>query len=374
LRDAEAALAAVWFRGCQHEAESFDPLTGEVYKDGSKPGLSSRLENGMEVICAGRLTVYPPRGTYQLVVELMQDAGMGKLQLEFELLKVELARKGYFDPSRKRALPANPKRVGVVTSPRGAAIYDFLHIAKLRGIPAEIRIYPALVQGDEAGAQISARLEQINLEGWAEVIVLIRGGGALEDLWAFNTRLVADAVFNSRIPVLAGIGHEVDVSLADMTADFRAATPTHAAQLLWKERREFWQRVDELELSCKRLLEQKMFYAGRLLESMEKNLRLLSPAGMLERSTLRLAEHVRRLHEGIRRKLADCVNLLERRELALTGLNPELPLERGYALIRREDGSFLRSRFEAIPGERLEIRLVDGGLPVVVDKPDCKIL
>ena len=239
LRDASASLAAVWFRGKHAPGDTFDPMTGEVYADGPRPSLAQTLKDGQEVVCAGRLSVYAPRGVYQLMVELGQDVGQGRLQADFERLKIQLAGMGYFAPERKRPLPAIPRRVAVITAPGGAAIYDFLRVAALRGTGSTIRLYPTLVQGEMAASQIVARLERVYEEGWADVVVLIRGGGSLEDLWAFNNENLATAIKNSPLPVLAGIGHEVDVTLADMTADVRAATPSHAAQLLWREREEY---------------------------------------------------------------------------------------------------------------------------------------
>lgn len=292
LKDEDASLAAVWFRGSQKTSETFDPLTGEVYEDGPRPGLAGRLENGQEIVCAGRLSVYGPRGVYQLVVELAQEAGQGRLQAEFERLKLRLAEKGYFAQERKRVLPRHPGRVAVITAVTGAAVRDFLRMAHERGWGGEIRVYPVPVQGEEAPAAIARALGRVNGEGWAEVAVLIRGGGSLEDLWAFNTEVVATAVFMSGVPVLAGIGHEVDVSIADLVADVRAATPTHAAQLLWVERRELAQRLDEAEMALSRVW-------GRYLERREARLaRLAGALGWL--SPLRSLDRLEERRAGLR--------------------------------------------------------------------------
>lgn len=368
LRDDDASIACVWFKRSQHEEESFDPLTGEVFADGPKPGLAAGLENGQEVICAGRLSVYPPRGNYQVIVEFMQEAGKGRLQLEFELLKAELAALGYFDPDRKMKVPPRPRRVALVTSPRGAAVYDFLRIAAGRGLPAEIRIHPSLVQGDEAPASIAKAIEEANDESWAEVIVLIRGGGSLEDLWAFNSREVARAIFNSTVPVLSGVGHEVDVTLADLTADLRAATPSHAAQLLWKERRELAQELDEIELGISSAMREALRQREQLLLGFERTLRLASPVGIMERSALALESAARRLYSAMQRKMDAVENEFARLELRLSALDPKLPLARGYALVERMDGSFVLSEKDVRPGEALNLHLVDGTVPVVVDE------
>ena len=230
LKDQDAQLQCVWFRGQQRQAEqgqAFDPLTGEVF-DTPRPSPLELLRNGLDLLCAGRISVYAPRGQYQLLVELVQPTGQGLLAQAFEERKRKLAEAGYFAQERKRPLPWNPQRVALITSPSGAAIHDFLELAQNRGCGAEIRLFPASVQGEEAAPEIIRALDEINAQGWAQVIVLIRGGGSLEDLWAFNEEAVAEAVFCSRLPVLAGIGHEVDVTLADLTAGLCARNSGNA--------------------------------------------------------------------------------------------------------------------------------------------------
>ncbi|MDR2891836.1 MAG: exodeoxyribonuclease VII large subunit [Deltaproteobacteria bacterium] len=402
LKDEDSSLAAVWFKGNQQDGESFDPLTGEVFEDGPRPSLAQRLREegagsagGLEVVCAGRLGVYPPRGSYQLVVEIMQEAGKGRLQIEFEKLKAELAAKGYFDPQRKRPLPGGrggPSRVAVITSPSGAAIHDFLRIAGSRGLSAQIRIYPTLVQGEGAPAMIATALEQASTDGWAEVIVLIRGGGSLEDLWAFNSREVSQAVFASRVPVLSGVGHEVDVTLTDMVADVRAATPSHAAQLLWPERRELAQRLDELELALSGAWRRQLLRCESLLTGQEKILRLLAPSARLERHAYELQTAEERLSRAIRarqeallrgldlaaaafaplgeRLIRSRMDVVDKLDLRLAGLDPHLPLRRGYAFVKKADGGILRGSGGLVPGERLDLCLVDGQVPVVVIERD----
>jgi exodeoxyribonuclease VII large subunit len=389
LKDDDAVLNAVWFKGSQKTAETFDPLTGEVFEDGPRPGLASGLENGREVICAGKLTVYPPRGVYQLVVEIAQGAGIGRLQLEFERIKAALSRKGYFDPARKRPLPSNPGRAAVVTAVSGAAIRDFLRVGAERGFGGEIRVYPALVQGNEAPARIAAAVNRAAEDAWAEVIVLIRGGCSLEDLWAFNTEAVADAVFSSPVPVLTGIGHEVDLSIADMVADARAATPTHAAQLLWTERRELAQRIDEAELHLERAWQNGLAWREGTLTALTKALAWLSPAKTLTRLDERLENLAARLaraaasrHEraaygllALERRLPQAFTAafaareraVERLCLRLEGFDPMRPLERGYALARTAKGAFARSVNEVMPGDGLELILRDGSVPVRVE-------
>lgn len=407
LKDQDACLNVVWFKGKQRRANGVDPLTGEVYEeDGALEASADRLSNGQEVLCGGRLTVYPPRGAYQLVAEMVQDAGLGRLHLEFEALKRKFAGLGYFDAQRKRPLPRQPRRVAVITAPGSAAMRDFARIASDRGLPAQIRVFPTLVQGDEAPAQIAAALDEVNAQNWAQLAVLIRGGGSLEDLWAYNTELVVEAIARSAVPVLTGVGHEVDTSLADLVADLRAATPSHAAQLLWSERRELVQAVDACELELYKWRERYFNVLEQRVRGVEKALAWLAPSQRVER----LLERVNSASQGLERGLdrvfrgkeeglaraldrltraygpreieaasAGAEALLERLQqamrnyfvtreqgleraaLALDALNPEAPLRRGYSLVRaRASGKLLRSAREVAEGEVLDILVQDG--------------
>ncbi|MBG0777180.1 MAG: exodeoxyribonuclease VII large subunit [Desulfovibrionaceae bacterium] len=429
LKDEEAALNVVWFRGSQRAAPNLpDPLTGEVADPDEGPdagggfgavrvaSLAAALRDGQEVLCAGRINVYPPRGQYQLVAEVVQDVGVGRLYAEFERLKRELAARGFFAAERKRPLPYHPARVAVVTAPTGAAVRDFVRIASERGWGASLRIYPALVQGDAAPAQIARALARAGADGWAQCVALIRGGGSLEDLWAFNTLEVAEAVHGSVLPVIAGVGHEVDHTIADMVADVRAATPSHAAQLLWPEREQVAQRIDGLETALRAAWNGACRELERELSGLERALAWLSPLQALRRVDERLTDGARALAAAMERFLArreDAVRAadeslarrfgpeffalravplddldgrvrragaalvasadgaLERLELRLAGLDPEAPLARGYAMVRsRRTGAFLRSVCDARPGDALDIRVADGAVPAVVAGPD----
>ena len=413
LKDSDAQLQCVWFRGQQGRAsqeQTFDPLTGEVF-DEPRPSPFSLLRNGIDLLCAGRISVYPARGQYQLQVEMVQPAGEGLLAQAFEERKRQLAAAGYFALDRKRALPWNPQRVALVTSPAGAAVHDFVRVAADRGCSAWIRLFPVAVQGEGAAAEIANALGLANSQGWAQVVVLIRGGGSLEDLWAFNEISLARAVFQSSLPVLAGIGHEVDVSLVDMTADVRAATPSHAAQLLWPAREELRQRVDETELALRRAVMAQLEKAGQALRERQTRLYQASPVG----HQVRLAEKCALLDNGLRTAGRDFLArkqhrltflgharlaawsaarlgirqgrlellhsrldaavraLLERRDhavqsraLRLAACDPLAPLQRGYALLRGEDGLLLRSVAQTGPGKRLDVRLADGEMAVKV--------
>lgn len=321
LKDAEAQLQCVWFRSRRRETRNFDPLTGEVF-EGGRPSPLAALANGRELLCAGRVSVYAPRGQYQLVVEFVQPAGAGLLAQAFEERKRQLAQAGYFAQERKRKLPWNPRRVALLTSPGGAAIHDFLELARARGCAAQIRLFPVSVQGERAVPEIVAAMEEANAQGWAEVIVLIRGGGSLEDLWAFNEPPVAEAIFRSRLPVLAGIGHEVDVSLADLTADQRAATPSHAAQLLWPLRAELRQGLDDLEMALDRAMALRLEREAYALDTLARGLAWVSPVRRLERLGERLSLLDAALSAGTRRwwgeKARHLEDLERRRRSAFT--------------------------------------------------------
>ncbi|MBO4301443.1 MAG: exodeoxyribonuclease VII large subunit [Desulfovibrio sp.] len=299
LKDQDAQLQCVWFRQRQQSArQGFDPLTGEVLAPGS-PSPLELLRNGLDVLCAGHITVYASRGQYQLVVELVQPSGEGMLAQAFEAARRRLAAQGYFSQVRKRPLPFDPQRVALITSPSGAAIHDFFELAAKRGSGARIRLFPALVQGEGAAPSVVRAMEEANAQGWAQVVVLIRGGGSLEDLWTFNEEAVATAVFRSRLPVLAGIGHEVDVTLADMTADVRAATPSHAAQLLWPSRVELTQRTDEAEAALCRAAMRRIEMAAEALKRLEVALRWLSPRRHQNRLSERLGLLVHALERAV---------------------------------------------------------------------------
>jgi exodeoxyribonuclease VII large subunit len=419
LGDGEAVLQVVWFKGSQWGAGQeggVHPLTGEVLEPG-QGGLAARLTDGQEVLCAGRINVYAPRGQYQLVAELVQEQGVGDLHLAFEALKRKLAEQGYFDEDRKMVLPRSPERVALITSPSGAAVRDFLRIASERGFGCEIRVYPVLVQGDKAPAEIVAALDAVNAEAWAEVIALVRGGGSLEDLWAFNTEPVAEALFRSRIPVITGIGHEPDVSIADYVADRRAATPSHAAQELWPLRADLAQAVDQAQLDLDRAFEAWIGAKEARLSELRRGLSWLSPVQRMERLLERFQDAARRLvragrdfvderqgdlagtldqllrtlepkiadqerdvsglcarltaaGESLVRDQANALALLEAR---LAGLDPEGPLDRGYSLVTvAASGRFLRSVREAAAGQELLVRVRDGRLQATVDavEPD----
>lgn len=244
LKDEQSLLPCVWFAGAQKKGDQkVNQLTGEVY-DTPRPNPAAILANGMELICAGKISYFALGGKCQMIVEFAELGGEGLLAQAFEALRRKLAEKGLFAQEHKLSLPSFPENIALVTSLQGAALRDFLRIGGERGVHSKIRIYPVPVQGQGAAEKICAAIGLINHQHWTDVIVLIRGGGSREDLWCFNDERLTQAVYDSKVPVLTGIGHEIDLSLADLAADKSAATPSHAAQMLWPLRRELAQKLD----------------------------------------------------------------------------------------------------------------------------------
>lgn len=387
LKDERAQLQCVWFAHKRRLANGkFDPLTGEVYEKPQTP-VSEILRNGMELLCAGSMSVYPARGQYQLLIELVQACGEGVLAQEFEKLKLRLSEAGYFKMERKRPLPFNPARVALITSPKGAAIHDFLELAQTRGTGAEIRLYPVPVQGAGAAEQIAAMIYLINSGDWAQVITIIRGGGSLEDLWSFNEEGLAKAIFDSRIPVLAGIGHEVDFTLSDMTADMRAATPSHAAQILWPSRCDFWQKLDNLDVALSRASGNRLDTAEKELARLEKAMQWLSPGQklarfkeridelsqslgretglLLERYSCALEISSQREEAAVRQFVEKRAARLDEMSNKLEALNPAAPLRRGYAYLYNDQGA-ISSVLQISSGQSLNAMLADGKIALLV--------
>ncbi|HBI14433.1 MAG TPA: exodeoxyribonuclease VII large subunit [Desulfobulbaceae bacterium] len=282
--------------------------------------LSDSPADGKFVVCRGRISVYEPRGEYQLIVDTIDFHGVGTLQLEFEKLKKKLAAEGLFDQERKKGLPPFPEHITLITSPSGAAVHDFLRIARQRFPQVPISIYPVAVQGRQAGGEIVDALATINAHVRATVIVLCRGGGSLEDLWAFNEERVARAIATSGLPVVSAVGHEIDFTIADLVADLRAPTPSAAAQMLLPDRHVLRARIDQL---CARLLRRM----GSLLERLEDRTatsahRLASMQHCLDRMLLQLDHRTTDLERAAKAVLAANRHLLERAEQRLHLTNP----------------------------------------------------
>jgi len=346
-----------------------------------------KLENGQQVEVRALVTLYEARGDFQLNVESVRRAGLGKLYEAFLRLKEKLAAEGLFADERKRALPRFPRRIGVVTSPRAAALRDVIAALARRAPHVPIVIYPTLVQGSEAAGQIVAALDAAAQRDECDLLLLVRGGGSLEDLWSFNEEVVARAVAASPIPVVAGIGHETDLSIADLAADHRAATPTAAAEIAsagWFEAAaETGQLAATLRSSMRTQLERRMQRVDLL------GRRLVHPAERLARSRQRLAHLATRLAaagervavrqrqriEALRLRLARAQPNLEQRRThlarlgaSLAALNPRAALARGYALVRAPDGQLVRSHRQLAGGMALDLHFAEGGATALVSK------
>lgn len=399
--------------------DSGSQLRGVLFKQ-QKRYLDIRLKDGLEVVCFGRITVYEPRGEYQLVVDSVQLQGKGSLQRQFEELKNELNDQGYFDTHCKKTIPAFPKSVCVITSPTGAAIKDFLKITGQRQYPANIHIFPVRVQGELASQEISEAIQRANSSSISyDIIVLCRGGGSIEDLWAFNERQVADAIFSSDIPVVTGIGHEIDTTISDFCADLRCPTPTAVAERIFPDRTNLLEllserrnRIVSIIQNTLRRYEQQVDYsirmlgdAGGLLESNQYRLLLAqkslfqtihkkieqssrdfsavksrfvrqAPLAKIERQYGRLTTLETGLLSSIQKIVAKADADLGKAAALLHGVSPLATLGRGYSITRkleRQPGKptklmVLRKATDVKPGETLNILLQKGELECTVER------
>jgi exodeoxyribonuclease VII large subunit len=368
-------------------------------------------ENGMKVIAQGRIGIYAPRGEYQMILDYLEPVGVGALAKAFEQLKQKLAAQGVFDEDIKKPLPYLPQRIAVITSPTGAALRDFLKVIRRRFANMEIIVVPVRVQGAEAPTDMVQALDLVNRELPADVIVLTRGGGSLEDLWAFNDEALALAIRQSRIPVVSAVGHEIDMTISDMAADFRAPTPSAAAELLVAEKESLQNRLDELRdrmvsrltysietrshqlNSLRRGLRdpRKRLSDGwlrlddlhsRLLRGMKFTLRdlerrltgdgrallLHSPMSIVASMKQRLDFLQNSLGRGITAQLSDMRGSLRLMERRVVDLNPTAILNRGYSItVKLPENRILRSASICRKGERVHVRLAKGGLECTID-------
>ncbi|HEC34488.1 MAG TPA: exodeoxyribonuclease VII large subunit [Chloroflexi bacterium] len=348
LKDAEAELRCVMWRSVAEALRAF-PADGD------------------QVLVHGHVGVYEQRGSLQLYVDDLKAAGVGLLYQEFERLKARLEAEGLFAPERKRPLPRFPRRIGVVTSPAAAALRDILHVLARRYPLAEVLLSPTLVQGEEAPPQIAAALEALNRRDDVDVILVARGGGSLEELWAFNDERVARAVAGSRIPVVCGVGHETDFTLADFAADRRAPTPSAAAEIATPDRAGLHGQVMALTARLTAALETRLAQRRTSLTEQVRALRHLSPAVQLAQVRQRVDDLAARAADALQHTLS-----LQRERLAglagrLEGVSPLATLERGYAVVhRRADGQVVRSVAQVGQGDDLNVRVSDGEFEAVV--------
>ena len=394
LKDAQAQLKCVCFR------------QSAIY-------LKVKPQDGLEIVARGRISVYEARGEYQLYVETIEPRGFGALQLAFEQLKKKLGAEGLFDQDRKRELPRLPRRVGIVTSPQGAVIADMVRILERRCPGLHIRLYPAQVQGENAAGEIARGLRWFSESGWPDVVIVGRGGGSLEDLWAFNEEIVARAIAASAVPIVSAVGHQTDFTIADFVADLRAPTPSAAAELVAPSKAELlagvrglngrltqavryriaraarrlvesgverpaaivrrriqrlWQRNDELELrmreriiGCIRAAEKRLRSSQHALAERDLRVRLARGRARLEKLDDALAP-------GIWLRVERAGRRLDGLDRALGSLSPVAILERGYAIVSDTENHIIRDAAVTTPGQALHVRLHRGRLDVKVEK------
>jgi exodeoxyribonuclease VII large subunit len=329
--------------------------------------LRFRPENGIKVVATGRLSLYEPRGSYQLIAERLEPQGVGELQLAFEQLKRALEREGLFARARKRPLPFLPRRIGIITSPSGAAVRDFLRIVFQRHPRAWVRIIPVRVQGEGAGAEIARALDRLQYpEPQVDVVVLARGGGSLEDLWAFNEEVVARAIARSRIPTISAIGHEVDFTIADFVADFRAPTPTGAGECVIPDLAEIHLKLDGLKRRLVLALRSRVDGLGRDLLRLGRALPLRDPQIIVNERLERLDQLSELLQNKLYNRLRQWDDSLFLFAARLEGLNPFAVLARGYS-VTTVRGRVVRKAMELKSGDLVAIRFTDGQAQALVE-------
>lgn len=340
LKDASAAIACVMFAG-------------------ARGGLAFRMSNGQQVIVDGAVNVYERDGKYQLYATKIRQDGAGELYEKFLELKEELEEMGMFAPEYKQPIPKFVRRLGVVTAPTGAAIRDIINIATRRNPGIRIILYPAKVQGEGAAESVAAGLAALDALG-VDVIIVGRGGGSIEDLWAFNEETVARAIFSCHTPVISAVGHETDTTIADFVADLRAPTPSAAAELAVADVTAWLQALDEDALQLQRIMQRMIKDARSRLRECELRMRYAKPQQRLMQQKQRLDEYEERLRRAMQSLLEQIRHQLALSEERLRRLSPYEKLESGYGCILTEDGRRIRSVSQVAPGEVVQIYLADG--------------
>ena len=319
-----------------------------------------RPENGMQVIAIGRVTVYPRDGAYQMYCSNLVLDGIGDLYAAFEQLKTKLAAQGLFDPAHKKPLPAYPKTIGIITSAAGAAVHDMIRILRKRYPLTAVRLLPVRVQGAEAPGEIAAAIGYANHHRLADLLIVGRGGGSMEDLWAFNDERVAHAIYRSQIPVISAVGHEPDVTISDFVADVRAATPSNAAEIAVPDQDALRQTLDTMSEAMVNAMNRRIKAAQQHLKVLSDSPALRSPEGYLlqRKKTLELLQN--RLLAAQNQQ----INAKTRRFVALTAkldaMSPLKVLSRGYAMTQLTDGQIVRSVHDVAPGDQIRVTLEDG--------------
>lgn len=353
LKDQEATLPCVCFKN-------------------ANSSIKFKLEDGLMIVARGKLSVYPPRGSYQMIVTGLEPVGIGEWQLAFNQLAEKLEKEGFFAPERKRAIPIFPRRIGVVTSPVGAALRDILHTLKRRNRSVNVIISPCKVQGEGSVEEIARAIAVLSDMEDVDVIIVARGGGSIEDLWSFNTELVARAVLSSSVPVISGVGHETDVTICDLVADMRAPTPTAAAELVAKGTVELMDKWGLLDRRLNSLMTEKLALVRRQVERLSPHNSLIRYAERLKHLKERVVSRRQTLNSRLDMQFAAAQHKLKTSREKLAALGPLNVLSRGFSVLRKADKSVVRSFSEVKPGEQLEALLHEGKLKITIESIDEK--
>lgn len=379
LLDSDGALSGIFVRGELSNYKMYPSghhyfslkdaegtLRGVMFKREAL-NLRFRPQNGMKVIAFGRIAVFPRDGQYQLYCSEISPDGVGDLHVAFEQLKEKLWREGLFDEALKRPIPHFPQKIALITSAAGAAVRDMIRVLGVRWPLAEVSVLPVRVQGAEAPAEICAALAWANRYQVADLLITGRGGGSMEDLWAFNDEYVARSIRASKIPVISAVGHEPDVTIADFVADLRAATPSNAAELAVPDQNDMYERLDQLSRRMGQAFSRKLSAARNSLERCADSRALRTPMNYIEDRRMLLDYQRDRLAHGLTSALSGERERFARLAATLDAISPLKVLGRGYAIPRQADGVVLKSVEDVVEGESLSLRMSDGVV-------DCRVL
>ena len=348
LKDEKSQIRAVMFRSQNRELD-FQP------------------EDGLSVICRGRLNVYETRGEYQLILDYLEPRGLGALQLAFEQLKQKLAQEGLFDPAHKKPLPVLPRKIGIITSPTGAAIRDILNIIERRFANVGILIYPVKVQGEGAAQEIATALQELNQMPEIDVVILARGGGSIEDLWPFNEEVLARAIYHSEIPVISAVGHEVDFTIADFVADLRAPTPSAAAELVVRNKDDLIYNLNTVYVRLKNSIRKIYEFNQSRFAFLQK--RMPDPRKMIPGLRLTIDEYGERIAFYVSNAVKIKKEKIEGMMGRLDALSPLNVLKRGYSITRTvPDLKVVRNAKQLASGDKINVRLFKGELMCRVEE------
>ena len=349
LKDGQGALRCVLFAG-------------------SAKYLRFCPENGMKVVASGKISAYPRDGAYQLYCTRLVSDGVGDLHIAFEQLKQKLYAQGLFAPEHKKALPAYPRCIAIVTSPAGAAVHDMIRILRRRYPLSKVLLLPVRVQGKEAPPEIASAIRYANRFQVADVLIVGRGGGSIEDLWAFNEEIVAQAIYDSQIPVISAVGHEPDVTISDLVADCRASTPSNAAEIVVPDQGELRRKLQTLSERMSKNQRHKIDVYDRRLQELQRKRVLADPMAFLQDRSMQLDFTQEKLVTAVERVLESYTHRFTHAAASLDAMSPLRVLRRGYCVAQKEDKTILRSCLQAEPGESISLRLADGRLQCVVTK------